>query len=104
MPVTPAEGLRVRNYILTRRIAAGACGEVWLGCHHAWTDKLVAVKIPTDPKYVRILQKDGAAMHGLRHPGIVGTIDFDPYADPPYLAMEYVPGTSLRPLIQERKL
>ena len=27
---------------------------------------------------------------------------FDPYADPPYLMMEYVPGTSLREVIQKR--
>jgi serine/threonine-protein kinase len=29
---------------------------------------------------------------------------FDPYGDPPYLTMEYVPGTSLRPLISDKKL
>src|SRR6185503_14720110 len=27
---------------------------------------------------------------------------FDPYSDPPYLTMEYVAGTSLRPLIQSK--
>jgi len=104
MAITPVEGQRVGNYLLTRKIAAGACGEVWLGRHHAWGDKLVAVKIPNDPQYVRNLQQDGAAIHGLRHPAIVEAVDFDPYADPPYLAMEYVPGSSLRALIQERKL
>ncbi|HQY89127.1 MAG TPA: serine/threonine-protein kinase, partial [Tepidisphaeraceae bacterium] len=35
---------------------------------------------------------------------IVKAIGFDPYADPPYLIMEYVAGKSLRPLIEERKL
>jgi serine/threonine protein kinase len=44
------------------------------------------------------------AIHGLVHPNIVRAIGFDPYADVPYLAMEYVPGTSLRPLIQKRNL
>src|SRR5947209_6750211 len=100
----PTEGQRVGNYLLTNRLAAGACGEVWVARHHAWADKVVAIKIPTDSQYVRNLQKDGAAMHGLRHPAIVQAVDFDPYAVPPYLAMEYVPGTSLRPLIQARKL
>ncbi|HZN64251.1 MAG TPA: protein kinase, partial [Tepidisphaeraceae bacterium] len=30
--------------------------------------------------------------------------NFDPYGDPPYLVMEYVPGTSLRELIRQRAL
>jgi serine/threonine-protein kinase len=104
MPVTPAHGQRVGSYVLSSKIAAGAFGEVWLANHHAWPEKLVAVKIPTDLQYVRNLQKDGAAMHGLRHPCIVEAVDFDPYGDPPYLAMEYVAGSSLRPLIQGKKL
>jgi serine/threonine protein kinase len=43
-------------------------------------------------------------MHGLRHPGIVRPLNFDPYGDPPYLVTEYVPGTSLRELISRRAL
>ena len=64
--------------------------------------RLVAVKIPTDPQFLRNLQREGVAIHGLVHPNIVRAIGFDPYAEIPYLAMEYVPGTSLRPLIQKR--
>ena len=62
------------------------------------------IKIPTDPQYVRNLQREGAAIHGLVHPNIVRAIGFDPYADPAYLTMEYVPGTSLRPLIRTAAL
>ena len=69
-----------------------------------WVDQLVAIKIPTDTQYVRNLQREGAAIHGLMHPNIVRAMGFDPYADPPYLVMEYVPGTSLRPLISEKSL
>src|SRR4029079_654901 len=49
-------------------------------------------------------QREGAAIHGLIHPNIVRAMGFDPYADPPYLTMEYVPGTSLRPLISGQQL
>jgi serine/threonine protein kinase len=69
-----------------------------------WSDQLVAIKIPTDPQYIRNLQREGAAIHGLDHPNIVHAKGFDPYADPPYLVMEYVPGSSLRPLIGNRSL
>ncbi len=95
---------RVGEYVLDTRVGGGAFGEVWRAHHHAWTDQLVAVKIPTDPQYLRNLQHEGHAIHGLQHPNIVRAIGFDPYAAVPYLAMEYVPGTSLRPLISARKL
>jgi serine/threonine-protein kinase len=100
----PNANQRVGEYVLQDRIAAGAFGEVWRARHHVWSDQMVAVKIPTDPQYIRNLQHEGRAIHGLQHPNIVRAIGFDPYAETPYLAMEYVPGTSLRPLIQNRKL
>ncbi len=100
----PSANQRVGEYILTERIAAGTFGEVWKAHHHVWVDQFVAVKIPTDPQYLRNLQSEGTAVHGLQHPNIVRAIGFDPYASPAYLAMEYVPGTSLRPLIGARSL
>jgi serine/threonine protein kinase len=95
---------RVGEYVLQARIAAGAFGEVWRAQHHVWSDQQVAVKIPTDPQYIRNLQHEGSAIHGLSHPNIVRAIGFDPYAETPYLAMEYIPGTSLRPLVAAKKL
>jgi serine/threonine protein kinase len=68
-----------------------------------WSDQLVAIKIPNDPQYIRNLQREGVAIHGLSHPNIVRALGFDPYGDPPYLVMEYVPGTSLRPVIEAGK-
>ena len=100
----PNPNQRVGEYVLQERIAAGAFGEVWRANHHVWHDQQVAVKIPTDPNYVRDLQREGTAVHGLQHPNIVRALGFDPYAETPYLVMEYVPGTSLRPLITNRKL
>ncbi|HMO26942.1 MAG TPA: serine/threonine-protein kinase, partial [Tepidisphaeraceae bacterium] len=97
-------GQRVGEYILDERIGGGAFGEVWRAHHHAWVDQLVAVKIPSDPAYVRSLQSEGHAVHGLQHPNIARAIGFDPFAPIPYLVTEYVPGTSLRPLIERRTL
>ena len=100
----PDSNQRVGEYVLQERINRGTFGEVWKAHHHVWVDQFVAVKIPTDPQYLRNLQREGVAIHGLLHPNIVRAIGFDPYAETPYLAMEYVPGTSLRPLIQNRSL
>src|SRR5215212_11005861 len=98
----PASNQRVGEYVLQDRISAGTFGEVWRAHHHVWTDRLVAVKVPTDPQYLRNLQREGVAVHGLTHPNIVRALGFDPYAEPPYLTMEYIPGPSLRPLVQNR--
>lgn len=100
----PQANQRVGEYVLDQPIGRGSFGEVWRAKHHVWTDQLVAIKIPTDPQYVRNLQREGVNVHGLQHTNIVRAIGFDPYAETPYLAMEYVPGTSLRPLISGKKL
>jgi serine/threonine protein kinase len=97
--MTPGTGQRVGEYILETKLGAGTFGEVWRAHHHVWVDQLVAIKIPTDGQYLRDLQREGVAIRGLVHPNIVRAIGFDPYADPPYLIMEYVPGTSLRAVI-----
>lgn len=99
-----ASNQRISEYLLDAKLGAGTFGEVWRARHHVWADQFVAIKIPTDSAYVRNLQHEGSAIHGLKHPNIVRAIGFDPYADPPYLITEYVPGTSLRPLIQSRAL
>jgi serine/threonine protein kinase len=100
----PSPNQRISEYVLETPIGGGAFGQVWKARHHVWNDQVVAIKLPTDARYVRNLQHEGAAVHGLTHPNIARAMGFDPYADPPYLVMEYVPGTSLRPLIQQKKL
>jgi serine/threonine-protein kinase len=100
----PEANQRVGEYVLDQPIGRGSFGEVWRARHHVWADQLVAIKIPTDPQYVRNLQREGVNVHGLQHPNIVRAIGFDPYAAIPYLTMELVQGTSLRPLIASKEL
>src|SRR5689334_4820480 len=100
----PSSNQRVGEFVLMDRINRGTFGEVWKAHHHVWSDQLVAIKIPTDSQYLRNLQREGVAVHGLVHPNIVRAIGFDPYGDPPYLITEYIPGTSLRPLIQQKAI
>src|SRR6476469_3372321 len=95
---------RISAHVLDQKIGGGTCGAVWRARHHVWVDQLVAIKIPTDTQYVRNLQREGVAIHGLVHPNIVRAMGFDPYADPAYLTMEFVPGTSLRTLISDKSL
>ncbi len=96
------KGDRIQNYLLEQCVGAGSFGEVWRGRHHMFGD-LVAIKVPTDPQYVRILQREGVAVHGLKHANIVRAIDLDPYGNPPYFIMEYIDGPSLRQVIDHYK-
>lgn len=100
----PTASQRLAEYVLIDRIGAGAFGEVWRAHHHAWADRLVAIKVPTDPQFVRDLQREGAAVQSLAHPSIVKAINFDPFGEPPYLVMEYVPGENLRSIINRGKI
>ncbi len=99
----PKVGDRISEYILDNQVGAGSFGQVWKAHHHIWKDTVVAVKIPTDSQFVRNLQKEGITIHGLKHPGIVRAIGLDPYADVPYLIMEFVDGCSLRDLIDAHR-
>ena len=73
----PAPNQRVGEYVLQDRVAAGTFGEVWRAHHHVWSDQVVAIKIPTDYQYLRNLQREGVAIHGLVHPNVVRAIGFD---------------------------
>lgn len=95
----PSAGDRVSEYILDEIVGVGSFGQVWKAHHHIWNSQFVAIKVPSDSQFVRNLQKEGTAIHGLQHPNIVRAIGLDPYAEIPYLVMEFVDGCSLRELI-----
>lgn len=95
-------GDRVSEYVLESLIGAGTFGEVWRARHHIWSEQ-VAIKFPTQPEYVRHLQREGTVVHGLRHANVVRVQGFDPYAERPYLVMELVDGPSLRDVIDRHR-
>ncbi len=94
-------GLRASEYVLEERLGSGTFGEVWRARHHIWEDERVAIKLPTEPEYVRYMQREGMVVHGLKHPNVVRVMGLDPYADIPYLVMELVKGPSLREVLNE---
>lgn len=91
----PKPGDQIGNYVLEERIGAGTFGEVWRA-RHRFSGETAAVKIPIDDDCIQALRREGLLVHGLCHPNIVRVVDARPYAERPYLAMEYVAGRSLR--------
>ncbi len=95
----PREGSRIAEWVLESPVGHGTFGDVWRARHHVWADQIAAVKLPRDPAYLQALRREGVMAHRLDHIGIVKAIGIDPFAETPYLVMEYVPGTTLRDLI-----
>jgi serine/threonine-protein kinase len=94
-------GTRISEYLLEERIGVGSFGEVWRARHHVWDNEHVAIKLPTEPEYVRYLQREGVVVHGLRHPNVVRVLGLDPYGEMPYLVMELVKGPSLAAMLKQ---
>lgn len=72
-------------------------------------DRLVAIKIlppefSRDPQFVERFTREAKALARLTHPQIVTVYDFGQTDDLLYIMMEYVNGTTLRQLMQARKL
>lgn len=97
-------GQRVGEYVLEEQLGKSAYAEVWRAHHHMWADQVAAVKVPTDPNYISNLRQEGIRVARLVHPNIVRPVGFDPMAQPPYLATEFIAGSSLRPWIAQKRL
>jgi predicted Ser/Thr protein kinase len=95
-------GQRVGSYEIVRTLARGGMAVVYLARQPA-LDRVVALKQldfesddPTlAPRFVREARLAGA----LEHPNVVTLFDFFIESGVPYMAMEYVAGGSLRPLV-----
>jgi len=96
-----SEGQNIGPYELQRKLGAGTFGEVWLA-RHLDLDVVRAMKIPTDPEYVKQLRKEGRIQFGLKHPNIVETIELNTRHEPPYFVMAYVGTDDLRKRVKDR--
>ncbi|NJN19773.1 MAG: protein kinase [Oscillochloris sp.] len=92
------------NYTLEREIGRGSSSEVWLARHRHLRERHVAIKVlmSQDRDTVRRFEREAMIAARLRHPNIVQLYDYgyqEPYS---FAAFEYVPGGSLRDLLEQR--
>ena len=63
--------------------------------------KLLHRRFAEDPDFVERFRREAQAAAGLQHPNVVGVYDRGEYDGTYYIAMEYLPGRTLKQLIRE---
>ncbi len=94
------------RYAVRSRVAGGGMATVYTALDQR-LDRLVAVKIMhphlvTDEQFVRRFVHEARAAARLSHPNVVQVFDQGRDGDLLYLAMEYLPGLTLRELLTDR--
>jgi len=105
-------GQQIGKYRVIKRLGEGATSEVFL-CQDDFHQREVAVKrvrasalgdAVDGPVYARFFAAEAALVGRLQHPNVVQIFDAVADAGSPYVVMEYVPGTTLRPYCRPDQL
>jgi serine/threonine-protein kinase len=93
------------RYKVLSKLGSGGMADVFLAEDEQLSRK-VALKLlhdrfAADPDFVERFRREAQAAAGLQHPNVVSVYDRGKYEDTYYIAMEYLPGRSLKQLIRE---
>jgi eukaryotic-like serine/threonine-protein kinase len=93
------------RYRVLSRLGSGGMADVFLA-EDQQLGRKVALKLlhrrfAEDPGFVERFRREAQAAAGLQHPNVVGIYDRGAYEDTYYIAMEYLPGRSLKQLIRQ---
>jgi beta-lactam-binding protein with PASTA domain/predicted Ser/Thr protein kinase len=101
-----AEGTVVDGrYRVRRRIGSGGMADVYLA-DDSQLGREVALKMlhrrfSRDHEFVERFRREASAAAGLQHPNVVSVFDRGAYDGTYYIAMEYLPGKTLKDVIRE---
>jgi eukaryotic-like serine/threonine-protein kinase len=93
------------RYRVISRLGSGGMADVYLaedqqlGRHVAL--KLLHRRFSADPGFVERFRREAQAAAGLQHPNVVSVYDRGAFDGTYYIAMEYLPGRSLKQLIRQ---
>jgi len=98
-------GFTIGKYKVLERLGSGGMGNVYL-CEHKFMHHRVAVKVlanvnAADPALVERFYREARAA-ALEHPNIVHAHDVDQDNDLHFLVMDYVDGSNLQSVVQQR--
>jgi serine/threonine-protein kinase len=93
------------RYRVLSRLGSGGMADVFLA-EDEQLGRKVALKLlhrrfSEDPGFVERFRREAQSAAGLQHPHVVGVYDRGAYDGTYYIAMEYLPGRSLKQLIRE---
>lgn len=95
------------RYHLERQIARGGMAEVWLATDMFLTRevavKLLKPHLADDPVVTERFRREAVACAGLDHPNVVAVYDCFEHIGRQAVVMQYVPGKSLRELLDRRQ-
>lgn len=108
-PVTLATGTTVGRFLIVEPVGRGAMGQVYSAYDPA-LDRKVALKFLTaqapgdldDPRALRLL-REARALATVAHPNVVTVHDLGVFDGHPYVAMEFVDGTTLGGWLEARE-
>ncbi len=105
MPAPPPNTLIDGRYKVLSKLGSGGMADVFLAEDQQLSRK-VALKLlherfAADPDFVERFRREAQAAAGLQHPNVVGVYDRGRYEDTYYIAMEYLPGRTLKQLIRD---
>ncbi|HLH64310.1 MAG TPA: Stk1 family PASTA domain-containing Ser/Thr kinase [Solirubrobacteraceae bacterium] len=100
----PSEMIDGRYRVLSR-LGAGGMADVFLA-EDEQLSRQVALKLlhrrfAADPGFVERFRREAQAAASLQHPNVVSVYDRGSFDDTYYIAMEYLPGRTLKQLIRE---
>ena len=106
-PRQPRDGMSEQTvagrYRIVQRIARGGMADVYAAEDLAAT-RWVAIKVlpaTQDAESIARFQREAEAAAALSHPNIVSTYEWGSFDGTHYIAMEYLPGPTLKQLIEE---
>jgi serine/threonine-protein kinase len=93
------------RYSVVSRLGSGGMADVYLA-EDEQLGRKIALKLlhrrfAEDPGFVERFRREAQAAAGLQHPHVVGVYDRGGYDGTYYIAMEYVPGRTLKQLIRD---
>src|SRR4051794_36515398 len=91
------------RYRIERRLGSGGMADVYCAYDHQ-LGRQIALKVlhrrfARDREFVERFRREASAAAGLQHPNVVGVFDRGEYEGTYYIAMEHLPGRTLKECI-----
>jgi hypothetical protein len=98
-------GTRIGRYQIVRLLGSGGMGRVYEAIDeqgYRFAIKVIAGHMSSTPETIERFKQEGIVASTINHPHCVFVHEADTVDGHPYIAMELMPGTTLRDLVQEK--